>query len=209
LLRREKLLFGCAIFMAVSTVILYFINFHAGFSNDASDWGSFGSYLAGTITIPFSFLTLYFIYKTYITTQQTLTSNTISTRITEAHSAIKEASNFVEESLDSSVEFIDGKITFRELHIDLNYFKHVPLLIPNDKHFTHRYKISVAKPFLCLYDFLKSAESEFGITPTIRFYKIRYQWLINLHNEYKLGVLDIPKHGITSKQMEEYFYNIN
>lgn len=208
MLRKEKILFLCAFLVAISAASAYFLNFHSGFSNDASDWGSFGSYLAGTITIPFSIVTLYFIYKTYVTTENTLTSNLISIRTSEAHDAIREASSFVEQSLDSKVMFHGDEVTFRVLHNDLSKFKYVSGLIESDHIFKHRYRISVAKPILCLYDFLNAAESQFGITPTVRFYKIRYQWIINLHNEYNIQEIHMPKFGITSKQLEDYFYTI-
>jgi hypothetical protein len=207
-LPKEKILFLCAFLVAAFAVVTYFFNFHYGFSSEAADWGSFGSYLAGIITIPFSIVTLYFIYKTYVATENTLTSNLISIRTSEAHDAIREASNFVEQSLDSTVLFQDNEVTFRDLHNDLSKFEHVPILIETDHIFKHRYRISVAKPILCLYDFLNAAESQFGIIPTIRFYKIRYQWLINLHNEYNLQEINMPKFGITSKNLEDYFYNI-
>lgn len=90
----------------------------------------------------------------------------------------------------------------------LTKFKFVPSLIKTDHFFKHRYRISVVKPMLCLYDFFNAAESQFGITSTIRFYKISYQWLINLHNEYNLQESHMPKFGITSKQLEDYFYTI-
>ncbi|MBA4503701.1 hypothetical protein [Marinobacterium marinum] len=208
MLRKEKILFLSAFLVAIFAASAYFLNFHSGFSSEASDWGSFGSYLAGTITIPFSVLTLYFIYKTYVTTENTLTSNLISIRTSEAHDAIREASNFVEQSLDSKVMFHGEEVTFRDLHNDLSKFKHISGLIESDHIFKHRYRISVVKPILCLYDFLNAAESQFGITPTVRFYKIRYQWIINLHNEYNLHEIHMPKFGITSKQLEDYFYNI-
>ena len=125
MLRKEKILFICAFFVATSAVSAYFVNFHSGFSSEASDWGSFGSYLAGTITIPFSVVTLYFIYKTYVATENTLTTNFISIRTSEAHDAIREASSFVEQSLDSKVMFHGDEVTFRELHNDLSKFKDV------------------------------------------------------------------------------------
>jgi uncharacterized membrane protein len=33
------------------TVILYFLNFHGGFSPNSSDWGAFGSYIGGVIGV--------------------------------------------------------------------------------------------------------------------------------------------------------------
>lgn len=206
MLRKEIILFLCAFLVAASAVSAYFFNFHYGFSTNPTDWGSFGSYLAGTITIPFSILTLYFIYKTYVATEHTLTNNLISINTSEAHDAIREASAYLEQSLDSTVPFCGSEVTFRELHNDLSKFKSVPELIEKSSIFKQRYRVSVAKPILCLYDFLITAENQFGITPTIKFYKIRHQWLINLHNEYDLQEIHLPKFGITSKQLEDYFY---
>jgi hypothetical protein len=53
---RIKWLIYLAAITAVFIVLAYFYNFHSGFSKVQSDWGSFGSYLGGTLGAAFAFL---------------------------------------------------------------------------------------------------------------------------------------------------------
>jgi hypothetical protein len=40
---------------------LYFFTFHGELSVKSSDWGSFGGYISGVITVPFSVISAYFL----------------------------------------------------------------------------------------------------------------------------------------------------
>lgn len=202
---------GLIITLLLATIIcsilgLYFYVFNGEFSRESQDWGSFGSYLAGTITIPFSILTLYYIYKTYRSTKDSLEWAIFESHSSQAHAAIKEAALFIEMSLDEKVEIENHICTFREAHNDMDKFKKVASLVKNDNKFKHRYMIAVGKPMLCLYDFLSESQNQLGITPTIKFYKLRYQWILNLHNEYELDVIHASKYGISSEYILEFFY---
>lgn len=203
---KGKYLFIAAVIITLGAFGAYFSVFRFGFSDNASDWGSFGSYLAGAVTFPFSLTSLYFLYKTYRATEKNLFITQYQNETSQAHSAIKDAAFFVDESLKECL-LIDGEtISFREAHNDLSKFKKLAPLIKSDKVFNHRYRISVGKPMLCLYDFLVEAQNKFGITPTIRFYKIRYQWLIQLHNDYDLQIINVKKHGLTQEKILDFFY---
>lgn len=180
-----------------------------GSHTNAQDWGSFGSYIAGAITLPFSIGSLYFLYQTYKTTEQNLYIANFQNQCDQAHSAIKEAASFIETSLNEIIELDNEKITFREAHNDLSKFEKLTVLIKSDNIYRHRYMVSVGKPMLCLYDFLAEAHNLLGSTLTSRFYKIRYQWLMQLHNDYNLEVIHADKYGISSEQILDFFYATN
>ncbi|WP_369921275.1 hypothetical protein AB8E32_02940 [Marinomonas polaris] len=203
---KGKLVFIAALIITLSAFGAYFSVFRFGLSENASDWGSFGSYIAGVVTVPFSLASLYFLYKSYRATQDNLFITQYQNEIFQAHSAIKDAALFVDESLKEYLQIGGEKISFREAHNDLSKFEKLVSLIKSDKVYNHRYRVSVGKPMLCLYDFLSEAQIKFGITPTIRFYKIRYQWLIQLHNDYDIQIIHAKKYGITSELILDFFY---
>ena len=53
---RIKWLVYIAAATAIFIVLTYFYNFHSGFFKVQSDWGSFGSYVGGTVGAVFAFL---------------------------------------------------------------------------------------------------------------------------------------------------------
>ncbi len=190
---------------------LYFSVFNGSLSPDSSDWGSFGSYLAGAVTFPLSILSLYFLYKTYRKTEETYQLEIFKKDLELAHEAIREASNFIESSLNHTINVTTEnseieKISFRDLNFNPEYANTLLLQVNSNNIINGAYRASVGKPCLCLYDFLSSAENKFGETETIRFYKIRYQWIINLHNQYNLNVIQGPKGKPSPSEIEKYFY---
>jgi hypothetical protein len=193
---------------------LYFSVFNGSLSHDSSDWGSFGSYLAGTVIFPFSILSLYFLYKTYRKTEETYQLEIFKKDLNLAHEAIREASNFIESSLNHTINVKAEnseieKISFRDLNYNPEYAKSLLQQVKSNNILNGAYRASVGKPCLCLYDFLSAAENKFGETETIRFYKIRYQWIINLHNQYGLDVIKGPKGKPSPLEIEKYFYREN
>lgn len=59
-----KLIFAL---LVLAPILLYFWNFHFGWSMMQSDWGTFGDYLGGVLGTLLSGLTIYFVYTTYQT----------------------------------------------------------------------------------------------------------------------------------------------
>jgi len=212
--KKEIIFISLVIILVVTAFALYFSTFNGKLSHNPSDWGSFGSYLAGALTFPLSILSLYFIYKTYKKTEETYQLEIFKKDLDLAHEAIKEASNFIESSLDNTVNINtesigNEKISFRDINFNPDYAKALLQQVKSDDILNGAYRTSVGKPCLCLYDFLFSAEVKFGETETIRFYKIRYQWIINLHNQFKLDIIKGPKNKPSSLEIEKYFYKEN
>lgn len=45
------------------------------------------------------------------------------------------------------------------------------------------------------------------MTEFVRFYKIKYQWMIRIHNVYEVGVIELSG-SKSSKDIEDYFYDV-
>lgn len=60
-----KLLIWISVFSIAIFVLIYICMFDSGLSNNSNDWGSFGSYTAGTIGVFFSLLSVVFLYLTF------------------------------------------------------------------------------------------------------------------------------------------------
>ena len=45
------------------------------------------------------------------------------------------------------------------------------------------------------------------MTEFVRFYKVKFQWVISLHNKYDIGIIDLSP-AKTSKEIEEFFYDV-
>lgn len=60
-----KLLIWISAFSIFIFAVMYICKFDSGLSNESLDWGSFGSYSAGTIGICFSLLSVIFLYLTF------------------------------------------------------------------------------------------------------------------------------------------------
>jgi hypothetical protein len=56
MLNRIKWRIYISVVIATLIVLAYFYNFHSGFSKVQNDWGSFGSYVGGTLGATFAFL---------------------------------------------------------------------------------------------------------------------------------------------------------
>lgn len=56
MLKRQKLISIVLLFIALVTILLFFFQFNSGFSDEQSDWGSFGSYIGGVLGPIFAFL---------------------------------------------------------------------------------------------------------------------------------------------------------
>ena len=106
--------------LAFTWVILsvgtYFFVFHGGLSDQPSDWGSFGSYLSGVITVPFSVISAYFLYQTYKSSERTYLQSVRNSQIEFSHSAIKESAEFLDSALDVKFKIGEDTFSFRDLH---------------------------------------------------------------------------------------------
>ena len=190
----------------VMSVGAYFFIFNNGFSNNAADWGSFGSYMSGVITVPFSMISAYFLYKTYRCTETTYKKSITDGQIELAHSAIKEAACFLESALETKFQVDDNFFSFKDIHYNpMLAREYLPAVRGHDV-FNAHYRANVGKAFICLYDFLSDAENKYGMTEFIRFYKIKYQWVIRIHNEFDANAIEVPENK-TSKDIEDYFYS--
>jgi hypothetical protein len=203
---KEYLLLALGGVWLLASFGLYFFVFNGSLSNKASDWGSFGGYISGIITVPFSILSAFFLFKTFRSTQLTYDLAIEEKRINIAHEAIKEASNFLELSLDNKITIDNDELTFREISYNPKATKEIMGYLASYEPLKNHYRVTVGKAFLCLYDFLRTSEENFGQTDVIRLHKIRYQWIINLHNEFELGVFELKDAGVTSKDIHKYFY---
>lgn len=184
---------------------LYFFTFHGELSVKSSDWGSFGGYISGVITVPFSVISAYFLFQTYIDTQKSYSNTLYESKINIAHAAIREAALYLEKALDSKI-VIDGKeLSFRDIHSNPKIAREIFQYIKSDSDLNAHYRVTVGKAYICLYDFLNSSENKHNQTDVIKFYKIQYQWVIKIHNEYELEVIKFSK--VNSKGIEKYFYN--
>ena len=185
----------------------YFFVCHGGLSEQPSDWGGFGSYLSGVITVPFSLISAYFLYKTYKSTERAYIQSLRDSKVQFSHQAIKEASEFLDSALDVTFKVGDDKYSFREIHYNPMLIRDFLRAAKNHEDLNSHYRACVGKAFICLYDFLVRAENEFGMTEFIRFYKVKYQWVITLHNQYDIGVIDLSPIK-TSQEIENYFYDV-
>ena len=193
-------------FWVLTTISLYFSVFNGGLSNTSGDWGSFGSYLSGVITVPFSILSAYFLFQTYKDSLRSYRLAVEEKEINISHQAIREAAEFLERSLDTKIYIEDKEISFREVNYNPRAARELMGAIKNHDDLNTHYRVTVGKSFLCLYDFLRASERRYGQTDIIRFFKIRYQWIITLHNTYELGIIEIKESEIMSKDIENYFY---
>ncbi len=188
------------------SISLYLSVFNDGLSNEAGDWGSFGSYLSGIITMPFSIISAYFLFQTYKDTQRSYQLAIEEKRINISHDAIREAAAFLESALDSRVVINENEMSFREVNYNPKAAREIMVYIKTHNDLNAHYRCTVGKSFLCLYDFLRTSENIYGQTDIIRFFKIQYQWIIRLHNEFELGVIENKENGIISTDIEKYFY---
>jgi hypothetical protein len=197
------------IIMVLSLILgTYFYICSGSLSNNSDDWGNFGSYLAGTITIPASIASLIFIYKTYKTARDANFHTFYQSQLNEDYMVLKDAADFIEESLNHQVKIGENVYTYREAHTNLEVFEQFQKLIEQDKNLKASYRISVVKPLLCLYDFLNYTQQKHGITNMVRFYKVRYQWLLKLHNDYKIDQIKSDVANVSAEQIYEFFYQL-
>ncbi len=191
----------------IITVGAYLSVFHNGLSTQAADWGNFGSYLSGVITVPFSVISAYFLYQTYQSTERTYKQSIKDSQIAFAHAAIKEASESLDAALNDTFTVNDQTITFKELHTNPRLARQFLPAVKHHDDFNAHYRSGVGKSFICLYDFLWRTETDFGMTEFVRFYKIKYQWMIRIHNVYEVGVIELSG-SKSSKDIEDYFYDV-
>lgn len=184
---------------------LYFSTFHGELSVQSSDWGSFGGYISGVITVPFSVISAYFLFQTYIDTQKSYSHTLYESKINISHSAIREAALYLEKALDSKIVIDEKELSFRYIHSNPKIAKEIFQYIKSDSNLNTHYRVTVGKAYICLYDFLYSSEDKYRQTDVIKFYKLQYQWLIKIHNEYELEVIRFSK--VNSKGIEKYFYD--
>ena len=187
---------------------VYFYIFNGALSTESSDWGSFGGYISGVITVPFSVISAYFLYQTYKDTQRSYFHALRESKVNESHDAIREAASYLESALDSKITIDNNELSFREINCNPRAAREILAYVKSHNDLNAHYRVTIGKAFLCLYDFLCSSEKKYGQTDVIKFYKIQYQWIIHIHNEFELGIIEIAEFGVFSKDIEEYFYNI-
>lgn len=187
---------------------VYFYVFSGPLSTVSGDWGSFGSYISGVITVPFSVISAYFLYQTYKDTQRSYFHALRESKVNEAHDAIREAASYLESALDSKITIDNDELSFREVNYNPRAAREILAYVKSHDDLNAHYRVTIGKAFLCLYDFLGSSEKKYGQTDVIKFYKIQYQWIIHIHNKFELGVIENVESGVFSRDIEEYFYNI-
>ena len=189
-------------------ISLYFSTFNGPLSFESSDWGDFGGYISGVITVPFSIISAYFLFQTYKGTQRSYNQALRESMISISHEAVREAASYLESALSSTISIDSNEISFREINYNPRASREImPCIKSHDDLNTH-YRITVGKAFLCLYDFLSSSENKYGQSDVIRFYKIQYQWIIRLHNTFDLAIIEHSETGVLSKDIENYFYAV-
>jgi hypothetical protein len=186
---------------------IYFSVFHGPLSTQSGDWGSFGGYISGVITVPFSVISAYFLYQTYKDTQRSYIHALMESKIIVSHAAIREAASYLESALDCKITIDGNELSFRDVNYNPRVARGILTYVKSHNDLNAHYRVTVGKAFLCLYDFLGSSENKYGQTDVIKFYKIQYQWVIRLHNTYELGIIEYAELGVFSKDIEEYFYN--
>ncbi len=116
----------------VLPILVYFVNFHSGFSNDHSDWSAFGDYIGGVYSVIVAILLFYL----------TINANFSAEKRNEKKEALKEIYEYIvdvsEEEANSenrrtlrklaqkkrlyiSEDLYKGIIEFADYYIELEY----------------------------------------------------------------------------------------
>ncbi len=77
-----KFFITCGIFIVIF-LLLYFVIFHSGLSNNSNDWGNFGSYIGGISTLILSAAAIYMTWNVFIKEQKAKKRQEVLKRVIE------------------------------------------------------------------------------------------------------------------------------